>query len=130
MEKMNDKEKKKERNIGMETSEAKQMITLKNLPSNLVEEAIVVLKTNQKVKNLEYMKKKAKEIEQNKEPEDFYLIKEAEMVVNEYIRKLEKNDGNLFYQKAKLEKKCTRMRNLNIGLAICLILSFVLHFFS
>mgnify|MGYP001145069532 FL=1 len=100
MEKMKTKTNRK-RGMGMETSEAKQMITLKNLPSNLVEEAIVVLKANQKVKNLEYMKKKGEKISEQKEPEDFYLMKEAEMVVTEYIRKLEKNDGNLFYQKEK-----------------------------
>jgi len=97
MEKMKTKTNRK-RGMGMETSEAKQMITLKNLPSNLVEEAIVVLKANQ-------------------------------MVVTEYIRKLEKNDGNLFYQKAKLEKKCMKMRNLNIGLGLCLLLSIALQIF-
>ena len=126
MEKMKTKTNRK-RGMGMETSEAKQMITLKNLPSNLVEEAIVVLKANQKVKNLEYMKKKGEKISEQKEPEDFYLMKEAEMVVTEYIRKLEKNDGNLFYQKAKLEKKCMKMRNLNIGLGLCLLLSIALQ---
>jgi len=115
--------------MGMETSEAKQIITLRNLPSNLVEEAIVVFKTNKKVKNLEYSKKKGKKVGENKEPPDFYLMKEAEMVVNEYIRKLEKNDGNLFYQKNKLEKKCIRMRNLNLGLIVCLILSLIIHLF-
>ena len=37
----------------MEVSNMKNMVVLKNLPSNIVEEAFVVLKANKKIKNLE-----------------------------------------------------------------------------
>ena len=37
----------------METSKLKNMVVLKNLPSNIVDEAIIVLKTNKKVKKLQ-----------------------------------------------------------------------------
>ena len=37
----------------METSNMKNIVVLKNLPSNLVEEAIVILKSSKKVKKLE-----------------------------------------------------------------------------
>ena len=37
----------------METSNMKNMVVLKNLPSNLVEEAIIILKSSKKVKKLE-----------------------------------------------------------------------------
>ena len=37
----------------MNQSNLKNMVVLKNLPSNIVEEAIVILKTNKKVKKLE-----------------------------------------------------------------------------
>lgn len=38
----------------MDVSNMKNIIVLKNLPSNLVEEAIVVLKENKKVKRYQY----------------------------------------------------------------------------
>ena len=37
--------------VQMETSKLKNMVVLKNLPSNIVDEAIIVLKTNKKVKD-------------------------------------------------------------------------------
>lgn len=120
--KVNNKEEK------MESSKARQMITLKNLPSNVVEEAIVILKANQKVKKLEYTKKSGKEQKENREKEDMYLIKEAEMVVTEYIKEIEKKDYNIFSKQSKLERKCLRLRNLNFGLSILAVLSIVIHF--
>ena len=36
----------------METSNLKNMVVLKNLPSNIVDEAIIVLKANKKTKKL------------------------------------------------------------------------------
>ena len=44
----------------METSNMKNMVVLKNLPSNLVEEAIVILKSSKKVKKLEKIDKNNK----------------------------------------------------------------------
>ena len=37
----------------MEASKLKNMVVLKNLPSNLVDEAIIILKANKRVKKLE-----------------------------------------------------------------------------
>ena len=37
----------------METSKLKNMVVLRNLPSNLVDEAIIVLKSNKNIKKLE-----------------------------------------------------------------------------
>ena len=44
----------------METSNMKNMVVLKNLPSNLVEEAIIILKSNKKVKKLQKTRKSRK----------------------------------------------------------------------
>ena len=44
----------------METSNMKNMVVLKNLPSNIVDEAIIVLKSNKKVKKLQKIEKKRK----------------------------------------------------------------------
>ena len=44
----------------METSNLKNMVVLKNLPSNIVDEAIIVLKTNKKAKKLQKIEKNNK----------------------------------------------------------------------
>ena len=55
----------------MEESKLKNMVVLKNLPSNLIEEAIVILKSNKKVKKLEKIdKEKRSEEEQIKTNEN------------------------------------------------------------
>ena len=41
----------------METSNLKNMVVLKNLPSNIVDEAIIVLKANKKTKKLQKIEK-------------------------------------------------------------------------
>ena len=61
----------------------KNMVVLKNLPSNIVEEAIIVLKTNKKIKQVEKIEKeKMTENKDTKTREDDYILKEAEMLVN------------------------------------------------
>ena len=47
----------------METSNLKNMVVLKNLPSNIVDEAIIVLKTNKKAKKLQKIEKNNKTTE-------------------------------------------------------------------
>ena len=51
-------------NLKMDTSSLKNIVVLKDLPSNIVEEAIVVLKENRKIQKLELIDKSKK---QNKE---------------------------------------------------------------
>ena len=41
----------------MESSNMKNMLVLKNLPSNMVEEAIIIFKENQGVKETEFIEK-------------------------------------------------------------------------
>ena len=96
----------------MKDSSLKNMVVLKNLPSNLAEEAIVILKSNKKVKKLEKIENgRNKEISSNKSKKDKdYIVKEAEMLVATYISKLEneekiKKDSNI-----KLNKKYERLK--------------------
>ena len=66
----------------MEKSQMKNIVVLKSLPSNLIEEAIVILKSNKTVKKLEYIEKN--ENKKNKENENNpnnYIIREAESVI-------------------------------------------------
>ena len=62
----------------MEISQLKNMVVLKNLPSNMVEEAIVVLKENQKIKAKEYTKNK-----QNEKKEKLLVTDSDDYIVNE-----------------------------------------------
>ena len=80
----------------MQESKLKNMVILKNLPSNLVEEAIVILKSNKTAKKLvkiEEKNKKDNTVKKNKEKD--YVLKEAEILVSEYLSKLENHNKQL-----------------------------------
>ena len=98
----------------MEESKLKNMVVLKNLPSNIIEEAIVILKTNKKVKKLEKIdKEKRNEIEKtetNKNKKEF-VVKEAEMIISSYISKIEENKQNTQKNKIEQNKKVRRLKN-------------------
>ena len=130
----------------------KNIIFLKNLPSNLVEEAIVVLKENTHIqkyqikeleennkqmqkeskiddKNLMNKKhviegnknikgnKKPNYNEQYKEKNNEYIIKEAEMLIKNYIENLEKKGPKWKNNMKKLEKRYKNSVKLNFILA-------------
>lgn len=95
----------------MEASKMKNMVVLKNLPSNLVEEAIVILKSGKKVRKLEKIEKKGKAPQ--KEPirkEKDYILKEAEMLISNYIAKLENNQEQKQMKKIQQSKKYVRLK--------------------
>ena len=89
----------------METSNLKNMVVLKNLPSNIIDEAIIVLKSNKKIKKLEKIEKieKNKNIKDKEEKIDNkeYILKEAEMLVNSYISEIENKNIKQKYKKVK-----------------------------
>ena len=99
----------------METSNMKNMVVLKNLPSNLVEEAIVILKSSKKVKKLEKIDKNSKleDIETVKKEKD-YVLKEAEMLVSSYISRLENKQEQKQYVTIKNSKKYIRLKRYAI----------------
>jgi len=118
----------------MDVSKMKNIIVLKNLPSNIVDEAIVILKSNQKIKKLEYIdreeKQSSKQIENNEVLiSQEYVIKEAQDVIATYISKIENNaeKGNkTIYQ---LQDKYKKMRRFNIFLLACTFMSIIFTFF-
>ena len=76
----------------MNVSNMKNMVVLKNLPSNIIDEAIVVLKANKKIKKLEKVENfKSLETEDERKENKEYILKEAEMLVSDYISKIEEN---------------------------------------
>lgn len=95
----------------MEASNMKNMVVLKNLPSNLVEEAIVILKSSKKVKKLEKIERNnnLNKEERNHKEKD-YILKEAEMLVSSYISKLENNHEQKQYKAVKDYKEYIRLK--------------------
>lgn len=90
----------------------KNMVVLKNLPSNIVEEAIIVLKTNKKIKQVEKIEKeKSIESKEIKNRENDYILKEAEMLVNTYIAKLEYKKKTREITNKKEKQKYSRIKN-------------------
>ncbi len=95
----------------METSNMKNMVVLKNLPSNLVEEAIVILKSSKKVRKLQKIEKNQKiEKDDNEKKGKDYILKEAEMLISSYISKLEENHDEK-HKAQKNNKKYVRLKN-------------------
>lgn len=80
----------------MGDSKFKNMVVLKNLPSNLVEEAFVILKSNKNAKKLAKVEKSQKKdnMSNNKNEKD-YVLKEAEMLVSEYLSRIENTNKQL-----------------------------------
>ena len=74
----------------MESSDMKNMVVIKNLPSNMVEEAIIIFKENQRVKERELIERgcNINSSETQTKSRD-YILKEAEMLVTDYIKKIE-----------------------------------------
>jgi len=120
----------------MDVSNMKNIIVLKNLPSNLVEEAIVVLKENKKVKRYQYAdsenvninKQKAEKTVNNeeKDKDKKYILKEAEMVINNYISKIETRSPRWKNNIKQLEKKYKKSLKLNFVLGISTVISLIL----
>ena len=116
----------------MDIQNMKNIVILKDLPSNMIEEAFVVLKDNVKVHKEELIlnkKDKKKENESTKNSKD-YVIKEAEMIVSDYISEIEENKFKKSKEKMKLEKKCKKLKYSNtffILFSIASIISIILR---
>ena len=78
----------------MQNSNMKNIVVLKNLPSNLVDEAIVILKSKKTAKRLEFIEKKSNITYNRTKENNDYVIREAESVISSYITKLDHNIAN------------------------------------
>ena len=107
----------------MSQGNLKNMVVLKNLPSNIVEEAIVILKSNKKIKQVEKIEKnKSKENLEVKKREKDYIIKEAEMLVSNYITTLEQKKKDRNINNKKLNQKYKKVKNYAIISSIIILL--------
>ena len=107
----------------MNESKMKNMVVLKNLPSNIVEEAYVVLKPNKNFKqNIE------KQENENTRISSDYVVKEAEMVVSNYLSKIEEKKTFKNLEVEKIERKYKKLKNTSVVLAGILILNIIATF--
>ena len=113
----------------MDIQNTKNMVVLKNLPSNLIEEAFVVLKDNVKVHKEELVGNKKEENKTSNIKSKDYVIKEAEMIVSEYISKIERKEFKGAKEKVRLEEKCKRLKYLSVFFAMFSGISLILMFF-
>ena len=121
----------------MNTGSVKNIVILKDLPSNLVEEAIIFLKENQKLKKLELIdvdikKKKRDTIEKGetvktKSSKD-YIVNEAQMLIADYIYKLENKNRKEDISYKKLQKRYKLLKKISMALAIGFITSIFIIF--
>ena len=113
----------------MESSKLKNMVVLRNLPSNIIDEAIVILKTNKKVKKLQKIEQKNKiKNSENENKDKDYILKEAEMLLNSYISKVENNDKRNIFNK-DVNKKYNKLKNYAIAITIFSILQAIVIIF-
>lgn len=115
----------------MNTENMKNMVVLKNLPSNIVEEAIVILKPNVKLKSLDTAEKNNKanksKANSSKQENKKYIINEAEMVIGNYLSKVEDNKKKMVKTNKKIETKCKRLKVISILLGLMLIVSLAIR---
>lgn len=112
----------------MRTSTMKNIVVLNNLPSNIIDEAIVILKDNHKIKSLELSKSKGIGNTEENPEKDEYIVNEAEMLISTYINNLEKPKDNI--KLVELRKKYEKLRKISIALlgTIVLLLIFKIVF--
>lgn len=116
------------RRVKMEIDNMKNMVVLKNLPSNIVDEAIVILKPNVKFKSLDKIDKNNKSNKKIKsENTKKYIINEAEMLVENYISKIENDKNKNIKINKKIEMECKRLKTLSTILALMLLGSFFIR---
>ena len=103
----------------------RNIVILKDLPSNTIEEAFIVLKKSQKVKNLEHIDKyKDFSSEKNREEDKDFIIKEAELLIQNYFEK-NQNNGNIddiLCKKNKRLKRAVAILSCSLFLAVIYIL--------
>ena len=126
------------------SKDTRNIIILKNLPSNLIDEAIIVVKNKKKLKEFNYTDMLnckenngiiqgeikndiIRKIESMRKEQKNYIVKEAEVVVNSCIQKIEEN---LAYKKTdKIKKSYKKLKKLNFALIITTLISILLAIF-
>ena len=110
----------------MEASNLKNMVVLKNLPSNIVDEAIIILKNSKKIKKLEKVKNnKTTNKKKSQTTQKDNILKEAEMLVNSYVSKIENKEYKKFADN-KMQQKYKKIKKYSIITTIIGVIEFIL----
>ena len=112
----------------MNSNQMKNMIVLKNLPSNLIDEAFIILKNNKKIKALERIENKNNSKLQ-KENSREYIVKEAEMIISNYLSKIEKEKQIKSYSVKQMENKYKKLKMVTIILSAIIIINTIVNVF-
>ena len=108
----------------METSKMKNMVVLKNLPSNMIEEAIVIFKENSKIKAKDVINK-SNQLSQVQGKSKDIIFKEAEMLVNDYVKRVESSKNRKIFDK-KINDKF--VKKYSVVITILFIISLTINF--
>ncbi|MBR1653475.1 MAG: hypothetical protein IJ690_00760 [Clostridia bacterium] len=113
----------------MDINKMRNIVILKDLPSNLVDEAFVVLKGNQRIKKVEYADGKGDNFLNgvDKEDKDEYVVREAELLISNYINKIENQDFMGRNVNGDIVKKYKWLKGVTIFLSIAFIISLFVH---
>ena len=98
----------------------KNMLILKNLPSNIIDEALIILKPNSKINKEYYLKTSFREMN-NKDAEEAqdqsdYVIREAEFVIKDFIENLEKKQDEEINNIIKKKYNILKIITIALGL--------------
>ena len=106
----------------MQLSKMKNIIVLKGMSSNVVDEAIVVLKPNVKIKQSEYNTKQ--KIGNFNKTKKLVVVKEAENTINTYVKKLQLETKNR--EDTAFKKKYKFLQVMNGILILTIVVSAIL----
>ena len=109
----------------MNSNQMKNIIVLKNLPSNIVDEAFILLKNNKKIKSLERIEKQNTNLTEKQKTGE-YIVKEAEMVIGNYLSRIEKEKQQKSYSVRQIETRYKRMKSITIILSAIVIVDVIL----
>lgn len=112
----------------MQVNNVKNIVVLKSLPSNIVEEAIIILKSNKYAKKFQMIEKNnIKESEQENSNDKEYIIKEAEELLATYISKIE---SSKYIERPNkiLKEKYKKLKKYSIVITILFAISFIINF--
>lgn len=114
----------------MEQTNLKNIIVLKDLPSNLIEEAVIVFKNKKTVKEIEKIEKDNRGNKDNKNKKirknNSYAIKEAELVINEYMTKMEEKRRNKNVIQKNINEKIKKLKIYSIATSIVITMETIL----
>lgn len=99
-------------------NQMKNMVVLRNLPSNIIEEAFVILKPNKKVRIINTK-------EDTEEKSGDYIIKEAEMIITNYITDVDKENRIKNNTIKQIEHKYKKLKKINTVISILLAITII-----